>query len=84
MINCQGISIPDDAVLFQLKKDLKLQDLCARVIRQQVINRAAQEKNITVTDDEIQTAADRIRYENRLYHAKDTYAWLRSPADHRR
>jgi parvulin-like peptidyl-prolyl isomerase len=47
-----------------------------RVIRQQVIDRAAQENHITVTDEEVQTKADRIRYENRLYHASDTYAWL--------
>jgi parvulin-like peptidyl-prolyl isomerase len=76
MIKLKQIQIQDDEILSQLKKDLKLKEVGIRVLQQRIIDQIAQEKGITVTESEIQAEADRRRYENRLYRASDTFAWL--------
>ncbi|MFM7447929.1 MAG: peptidylprolyl isomerase [Leptolyngbyaceae cyanobacterium] len=76
MIHWRGIDIQEDDILFRLKKELGLKDVCTQVVRQQIIDRVAQENNLAVTDEEIQAEADRLRYAKRLFHIKDTYAWL--------
>ncbi|HEY9642606.1 MAG TPA: peptidylprolyl isomerase [Coleofasciculaceae cyanobacterium] len=43
---------------------------------QRIIDKFAQERGIIVADEEIQTEVDRLRYENRLFHVNDIFAWL--------
>jgi parvulin-like peptidyl-prolyl isomerase len=59
-----------------LKKNLQLKPLCQKILSQKIIDRAAWERNVTVTDQEIQTEADRQRRERQLEKAADTLAWL--------
>ncbi|MEB3179373.1 MAG: peptidylprolyl isomerase [Nostocaceae cyanobacterium] len=66
---------PDEIVSF-LKKNISLKNLWQQVLFQKVIDKAAQERGITVTAEEIQAEADRVRRENRLEKAADTLAWL--------
>jgi parvulin-like peptidyl-prolyl isomerase len=59
-----------------LKKNLQLKQICHKILFQKIIDRAAQERNITVTDKEIQAEADCQRRERKLEKAADTVAWL--------
>ena len=66
---------PERIVEF-LKREVQIKEVCQKVLCQQVIDRAAQERGITVTPEEIQTEADRQRHQKRLESAAATFAWL--------
>ena len=66
---------PEEIVNF-LKSEMNLQEVCQQILFQRVVYRAAQEKGITVTTEEIQDEADIQRREKRLEKAEDTLAWL--------
>ncbi|WP_424095619.1 peptidylprolyl isomerase [Moorena producens] len=59
-----------------LKREIQLKDVSEKILYQKVINRAAAERNLTVTAEEIQEEADKFRHENRLEKASETLAWL--------
>jgi parvulin-like peptidyl-prolyl isomerase len=61
-----------------LKKNIQLKQICQKILFQKIIDRAARERNITVTDEEIQVEADRQRREKKLEKAAETIAWLAS------
>lgn len=70
-------SIEQDEIVHALKKDLQLKQVRQKILYRRVVERAAQERGITVTPEEIQAEFDRIRYEKRLERATDTLEWLR-------
>lgn len=76
MINFSGIPLHFETIVDCLKQELALKSLCQRILRYQLIAQVAQEKGITVTPEEIQSAADQQRYQNRLESATATFAWL--------
>jgi parvulin-like peptidyl-prolyl isomerase len=76
MTSFRGEIIESDQIIFTLKKSLQLKEICRSISYQKIVNRAGAERDITVTPEEIQVEADRIRYENRLFRADDTLAWL--------
>ncbi len=53
-----------------------LKEVCQKILSQQIIERVAREKKVTVTPEEIQAEANRIRYKKRLEKVSDTLAWL--------
>ena len=59
-----------------LKREIQLKNVSEKILYQKVINRAAAERNLTLTAEEIQEEADKFRHENRLEKASDTLAWL--------
>lgn len=65
-----------EEIVFYLKKTLQLKVVNQKIIYQKIIEKAAQARGITVTEEEMQTEANRIRYERRLEKASDTLAWL--------
>jgi parvulin-like peptidyl-prolyl isomerase len=65
----------EDIVIF-LKETLQIKGIYQNILFQKIIDRAAQEKNLTVTPDEIQRYADSVRHQKRLEKAADTFAWL--------
>lgn len=69
-------SIEADEIVFYLKKNLQLKVVNQKIVAQKIIENAAQERGVTVTAEEIQAEADRIRYERRLEKASETLAWL--------
>ncbi len=71
-----GAPIDLEGILSFLKKDIQLKEVYQKILHQKVINQAAHERGITVTPEEIQAEADRLRYEKRLERASDTLAWL--------
>ncbi|WP_017721414.1 peptidylprolyl isomerase [Kamptonema formosum] len=76
MINLSKASIEPAEIVSSLKKSVQFKDVCLTVFYQKIINKAAQERNLTVTPEEIQAEANRQRYEKRLEKAADTLAWL--------
>lgn len=76
MINILGASIEPNEIWIFLKKQIQLKEVCKKVLHQRVIQQAAEERGITVTPEEIQAEADRLRHEKRLEKAADTLAWL--------
>ena len=78
MINNYQSAIEPDEITSFLKKDLQLKAVYQKILYQKVINQAAQERGLTVTPEEIQAEANRLRYEKRLEKAADTLAWLAS------
>jgi len=76
MIRFMGEIIDSDEVISTLKKGLQLKEICRSISYQKIVAQAIADRGITVTPEEIQLEADRIRYENRLFRAGDTLAWL--------
>jgi parvulin-like peptidyl-prolyl isomerase len=76
MVSFSGLSIAPEAIVNSLRRDLRLREICQGIVLQQIIQQAAQSRSIAVSPAEIQTEADRQRYERRLENATDTYAWL--------
>lgn len=76
MITFLGIPIELEEIVSFLKREMLLKGICQKIVYQRIIEQAAAERNLTVTAEEIQAEADRIRYEKRLEKASDTLAWL--------
>ncbi|MGI0488039.1 peptidylprolyl isomerase [Pantanalinema rosaneae CENA516] len=76
MVDISGIAVLAEDILFALKKDMLLKDVCYKVLEQRVINEAAHSRGIIVTAEEIQAEADRLRHELHLQKASDTLSWL--------
>ena len=76
MIDFCGIPIESEEIVDFLKREMLLKEVCQKIVSQKIIKKAAAEREITVTPEEIQTEADSIRYGKRLEKASDTLAWL--------
>lgn len=76
MINFSGVSFESDEIIQLLKRDIRLREVCQKVLYQRIIEKSASERGITVTPEEIQAEADRQRHEKQLERASDTLAWL--------
>lgn len=75
-INFFGVPIEADDIIAALKYRIELKAICQRVLETKVIEKAAQERGLSVSSEEIQAEADRVRRELRLEQASDTMAWL--------
>jgi parvulin-like peptidyl-prolyl isomerase len=76
MVDFHGIPIESEEIIDFLKREMLLKEVCQKIMSEKIIEKAAAERGITVTPEEIQTEADSIRYNNRLEKASDTLAWL--------
>ncbi len=74
--NFCGVNIKPETIVDFLKQEMLLKEVCQKILHQQIIERVAQEKKISVTAEEIQAEADRIRREKRLEKASEAIAWL--------
>lgn len=76
IIDFLGYPVSLGEISHLLKQDFMLRKICYQVVSSQVILRAASDRNLTITADEIQEEANRHRREYRLEKASDTFAWL--------
>lgn len=60
-----------------LKKTIKLKEVTQQIMHQQIIREAAQQADLVVAPEEIQSEANRFRLQMRLEKAADTLAWLK-------
>lgn len=70
------MSITSDDIFAYLKQEIRLKNVCRKILFHRIITQAAQEREIIVTPEEIQDEADRRRHAKRLEKASDTLAWL--------
>ncbi|AFY52988.1 parvulin-like peptidyl-prolyl isomerase [Rivularia sp. PCC 7116] len=66
---------PNEIINF-LKRDIKLKEICTKILYQRIIEKTAQQKCIDITTEEIEIEANRQRREKRLEKASDTIRWL--------
>jgi parvulin-like peptidyl-prolyl isomerase len=66
---------PEEIINF-LKAEIKLKEICKAVLYQRIIEKAAFQKGINVSTEEIEIEANRQRREKRLEKASDTVRWL--------
>lgn len=76
MNNLSGAAVELDEIVSFLKNNIQLKEVHQKILQQRVIHKAAQERGLTVTPEEIQAEANRIRFLKRLEKASDTMAWL--------
>lgn len=76
MITFGNLTIDSDQVVSFLKRELRVRDLCKQEIYSRIVTMAAQDKGVTISDQEIQAEADRFRHQMKLESAKDTLQWL--------
>jgi parvulin-like peptidyl-prolyl isomerase len=76
MVNLENLSISSESIVNFLKQEVQIKEISQRILCQQIVSEAAQERDIIVTSDEIQAEADRQRYQMRLESAAATFAWL--------
>jgi parvulin-like peptidyl-prolyl isomerase len=76
MVMFANVSIEPERILDFLKHEIHLKEICQNIVRQQIIASAANERGVLITPEEIQSEADRQRYQKRLESASATFAWL--------
>ena len=59
-----------------LKTETQLKEVCTKILSQRIIEKVAQQKDISVNTEEIEIEANRQRREKRLEKASDTLRWL--------
>ncbi len=68
--------IEADDIIDLLKRSLQFKQVCQQILSQRIIDRAAQNRGLNVSAEEIQAEADRQRRALRLERASDALAWL--------
>lgn len=76
MVSLAKIPVPSEQIVGFLRKNLRLKETYQDILYQQVVAQAAQDRGLTLSEQEIQVESDRIRREKRLEKAADTLAWL--------
>lgn len=76
MIEFKGKNIADKEVITYLQLNLQIKEICNHILYQEIIHKAAVQRNIQITPEEVQIEAEKLRYERRLIKASDTLAWL--------
>lgn len=77
-------STPEAAVIStadtiqHLKLSLQMPAIVYSIANQKIIKQTAVQKNIILSEQELQTAADRFRYENNLIGSSTTLNWLKN------
>ncbi len=76
MVEFAGISIAPEQIVDFLRQEVQLKATCQQIMYQQIVATSAQEHNLNVSAEEIQAAANQVRYQQRLERAADTLNWL--------
>lgn len=63
-------------IVQHLKLSRQMPWLLTKIVNQKIIEQTAIQKNITLSETELQTGADRFRYEHELVSSKATLQWL--------
>jgi parvulin-like peptidyl-prolyl isomerase len=70
------LHLQPEEILDFLRQTIRYKEIYQSILHQKVIEQAAQEREISITPEEVQADADRQRSEKRLEKAADTFAWL--------
>lgn len=70
------IPATDEAVVNYLKRSFRFAEICILTEQEVQILKVCEDLNITLLDEELQTAGDTFREENKLLSATETFDWL--------
>ena len=70
------IVMEPEEIINCLKTETQLKEVCTKILSQRIIEKVAQQKDISVNTEEIEIEANRQRREKRLEKASDTLRWL--------
>ncbi|MDY6901464.1 MAG: peptidylprolyl isomerase [Cyanobacteriota bacterium] len=76
MNNQLKIVIEPEEVIKYLKTEIQLKEVCTKILSQSIIEKVAQQNDISVSTEEIEIEANRQRREKCLEKASDTLRWL--------
>ncbi|MEM1239222.1 MAG: peptidylprolyl isomerase [Cyanobacteria bacterium P01_H01_bin.26] len=76
MISFGDIAIDAQQIVSLLKQKMQIREICRQATFSRIVSIAAQERGITISDDEVQAEADKCRHDLKLESAKDTLQWL--------
>ena len=76
MNNQLKIVMEPEEIINCLKTETQLKEVCTKILSQRIIEKVAQQKDISVNTEEIEIEANRQRREKRLEKASDTLRWL--------
>lgn len=76
MVDLINMPVDLEEVIYSLKKNLQIKDVCQSILHQTIVEQTANQRGIEVTTDEIQAEGDRLRRAQRLESAKATFTWL--------
>ena len=71
--------VPDiklEEIIAFLKERLQIKKIYQNILHKKIIILAAEERDLIVTPEEIQIDAEKLRFQERLEKASDTFAWL--------
>lgn len=71
------ISITNNEIIKHLKLSRKMPGVLREIYTQKIIQTTAKEKNITLSESELQVAADRFRLQHNLLSSQATLEWLK-------
>ena len=71
-----SISITNDEIIKHLKLSRQMPGLLREIHTQKIIRTTAKDKNITLSESELQVAADRFRLQHNLVSSQATLEWL--------
>ena len=69
-------SISSNEIIKYLKLSRQIPNVMREINRQKIIQETAKDKNITISESELQEAADRFRLKNNLLSSQATLEWL--------
>lgn len=72
----EQLNISTSEIIHQLKLSCQIPEIVEAIATQTVINQAASEARIEVTEAELQEEGDKLRLEKKLATAKETWGWL--------
>ncbi|BAY86892.1 hypothetical protein NIES267_64030 [Calothrix parasitica NIES-267] len=76
MNNQLKILMEPEEIINCLKTETQLKEVCIKILSQRIIEKVAQQKEISISPEEIEIEANRQRREKRLEKASDTLRWL--------
>jgi hypothetical protein len=71
-----AITITSEDIIAQIKLSCKTPELIEDILSFKIIQNAAEQAGITVSDQELQQGADQMRLTQNLKNADDTWEWL--------
>lgn len=76
MESLKKVNIKPEDIIKLLKQEIRLREAYQKIWYEKIITKAVQERNLTVTPEEVQAEAENQRREKRLEKASDTFSWL--------
>jgi len=76
MVKYKSVEIAPDEINEYLKQELKLKEVSDKILQQRIVVAAAAERDLRVSETEVEAEANKIRSSLKLEKAADTLAWL--------